>query len=217
MKIFVDFDDVIFNAKKFKEDLIRVFVRHGITRHEFENSYYTFQKKAQLEGKYYDPKKQIEVLRRRNNIDHLELDRDLDAFMADLGKYVFPDACKFLESYKKKDLYLITYGHVKFQQAKIRGSGLRKYFRRVVISKDDKINIIKKTISRDNFSRGERVILIDDRPEQIEKVEAVRKSVVTFHMCRPEGRYSDLICTAMDYEVKSLKEAAEIIKKEGMV
>ncbi|MDR3559224.1 MAG: hypothetical protein P4L58_02365, partial [Candidatus Pacebacteria bacterium] len=173
-------------------------------------------KKAQMEGRYYDPKKQVEVLRRRNRIDHEKLARDIDAFMSDLEKYVFRDVSNFLGNFKKKDLYLISYGHVKHQKAKIKGSGVRKYFKKVVISKDRKINIIKEVIRKDNFSPNESVILIDDRPEQLERAEKERKSVVTFHMCRPEGRYSDLICTAMDYEVKNLKEAAGIIKKEGM-
>ena len=216
MKIFVDFDDVIFNAKKFKQDFIRVFRRNGITRSEFENSYYTFQKKAQMEGRYYDPKKQIEVLRRRNSIDHAKLGREVDAFMADLEKYVFRDVSNFLENFQKKDLYLISYGHEKFQRAKIKGSGIGKFFKKIIISKNQKINIIKEIIRKDNFSSEESVILIDDRPEQLEQTEKKRKSVVTFHMCRPEGRYSDLICVAMDYEVKNLKEADRIIKKEGM-
>lgn len=214
MKIFVDFDDVIFNAKKFKEDLIHVFMKNGVTRHEFENSYYTFQKKAQVEGKYYDPKKQVAVLRRRNIIDHKKLERDIDVFMSDLKKYVFPDVKEFLGNFKKNDLYLISYGHVKFQKTKIKGSLVRKYFRKVVISKDNKINIIRETAKKDNFLSRESVILIDDRPEQLEQTEKKKKSIVTFHMCRPEGRYSDLICLNRDYEVKNLKEVAKIIKDE---
>jgi hypothetical protein len=35
-------------------------------------------------------------------------------------------------------------------------------------------------------------------------------------MCRPEGRYSNLICVDKDWEVKNFKEIAKIIKREGM-
>lgn len=212
MKIFIDFDDVIFNAKRFKEDFIKVFQNNGVTRAEFENSYYTYSKRAQEWGKYYDPKNQIRVLRRRNQIDHEKLEKDLDLFLADLREYVFPDVYRFLESFPKKDLFLLTYGHVKFQKIKIKGAGVKKYFKKLLISKDNKINVIMETCKAYKFSPGEKIILIDDRPEQLERAERARKSVVTFHMCRPEGRYTNLICLDKDYEVNSLKETLGIIK-----
>lgn len=215
MKIFVDFDDVIFNAKRFKEDLIHVFIKHGITRHEFENSYYTYPKAAQEMGKYYNPKDQIRVLKKRNSIDHKKLGKDIDKLMKDLKPYVFSDVYKFLENFRKKDLFLITYGHEKFQLAKIRGAEIGRHFRRILISKDNKINIIREASKKYKFSPKESVLLIDDRPEQLERTEKARKSVVTFRMCRPEGRYSDLICLDKDYEVKSLREALKIIKKKN--
>lgn len=216
MKIFVDFDDVVFNAKRFKEDLIHVFMRHGVTRRDFENSYYTYSKKAQEIGKYYNPKEQIEVLRKRNKIDRGKLRRDIDKFMKNLKPYVFLDVYDFLKIFSKKDLFLITYGHEKFQLAKIRGAKISRFFRKIMISKDNKINIIREASKKYKFSPKESVLLIDDRPEQLERTEKTRKSVVTFHMCRPEGRYSDLICIDKDYEVKNIKEVAEIIIKEEM-
>lgn len=214
MKIFVDFDDVIFYTKKFKKDLIRVFLKNGVTRQEFENSYYTFQKKAQALGEYYDPKKQIQVLRKRNQINQEELSKDLDDFLKDLGKYVFSDVFDFLSFFPKKELYLITYGHEKFQMKKIKGTGISKYFRKVIISKNNKLNIILETAKDHKFSSGEKVVLIDDRPEQLERAEKRKKSIITFHMCRPQGRYSDLICADKDYEVKNFKEVLKIIKQE---
>jgi len=215
MKIFIDFDDVLFNAKKFKKDLIGVFKKNGITRQEFDNSYYTFQKVAQVEGKYYDPKKQVKVLKKRFEIDTKKLEKDLDKFLKDLKKYVFPDVFDFLSNFSKKDLFLITYGHVRFQKKKIRNSGTNKFFKKILISKDNKINIVLETCKKYGFSpEKESIIIIDDRPEQIEKTEKIRKKIITFRMCRPEGRYSDLLCIDKDWEVKNLKEVSKIIKKE---
>lgn len=216
MKIFVDFDDVIFNAKKFKEDLIHVFMKHGITRRDFENSYYTYSKAAQARGMYYNPKDQIDVLKKRSRVDHKKLNEDVDKLMKDLSHYVFPDFYDFLDNFFKKDLFLITYGHEKYQLAKISGSKIGRHFRKTLVSKDDKINTIKKAAKRYRFSPRETIILIDDRPEQLERAEKRKKSVVTFRMCRPEGRYSNLICVYKDYEVRNLREVSRIIKREGM-
>jgi hypothetical protein len=213
MKIFVDFDDVIFNAKRFKEDLIRIFVKNGISRHEFENSYYTFQKKAQAEGKFYDPKKQIEVLRRKGQIDHEKLKKDIDGFMKDLSSYVFPDTYDFLKVFSKKDLFLMSYGHEKHQRNKIKGAKISKFFSKSFITRSNKIENILRLSKELNFKKNEKIILIDDRPEQIERAEQKMKKIVTFRMSRKEGRYSDLICLDKDYEVKNFKEALVIIQK----
>lgn len=217
MKIFIDFDDVIFNAKKFKKDLVAVFQKNGITRQEFENSYYTFQKKAQAEGKHFDPRLQAKVLKKRFEIDTKKLEKDLDRFLKNLKKYVFPDVSEFLSNFSKKDLFLITYGHARFQKKKIRNSEMGKFFRRTLISKDNKINIVMEACRKYDFSpMREDIIIIDDRPEQIEKTEKAQKKIRTFRMCRPEGRYSDLICLDKDWEVKNLKEILKVIKKEKL-
>jgi FMN phosphatase YigB (HAD superfamily) len=214
MKVFIDFDDVIFNAKRFKNDLIKVFLENGITRSEFDNSYYTFAKKDQDRGKYYDPKSQIQVLRRRRQINHKKLNLKIDDLMGNLERYVFPDVAYFLGNFSKKDLFLITYGHVRFQKNKIKGSGIGKYFRKTIVSKKNKIDDILKIAGKIKLFPEEDIILIDDRPEQIEEVEKRKKKVTTFRMCRKEGRYSDLICLKRDYEVRNLREALKIIKKK---
>lgn len=217
MKIFVDFDDVIFNAKRFKKDLIKVFLKNGISKSEFNNSYYTFQKRAQEFGQYYNPKKQVEVLRRKNKIDGKKLNRDLDDLLVDLRKYVFPDVENFLKKFYKKDLFLITYGHVVFQMKKIKRAGLQKKFNRVLITKDNKIDKIIKFSKEREFSPKEKIILIDDRPEQLEKAKKKSKSIITFRICRPEGRYSDLICMEKDWEVKNLRSVFGVLKREGLI
>lgn len=215
MKVFVDFDDVMFNAKRFKNDLIKIFFKNGITRSEFNNSYYTFIKKGQERGKYYDPKSQIRILRKSIQIDYKKLDLEFNGFMGNLERYVFPDVRHFLNDFAKKDLFLLTYGHAKFQKDKIKGAGIGKYFRETIISKDNKIDDILETIKKKKLSAKEDIIFIDDRPEQIEQAKRRKKKIVTFRMRRREGRYSDLICLRKDYEVKSLKETSSIIKNKN--
>lgn len=217
MKVFIDFDDVIFNAKRFKHDLIRIFLKNGITRSEFDSSYYTFLKKDQDRGKYYDPKSQIRVLRRRSLINHKKLDLEVDALMENLEGYVFPDVPDFLNNFSKKDLFLITYGHVKFQKNKIKGAGIGKYFQKTIISKNNKADDILETVKKIKLSAEEGIILIDDRPDQIERAKRRNKKITAFRMCRKEGRYSDLICLRKDYEVKNLKEALKIIKDKNLI
>lgn len=214
MKVFIDFDDVIFNTKKFKRDLIRVFLRNGVTRQEFDNSYYTFQKRAQEWGQYYDPKKQIKVLKKKFYIDQKKLEKDIDELMSDLSAYVFPDVYNFISYFPKRDLFLITYGHVRHQLKKIRRCGINKCFREILIAKRNKIDVIIETCKEHNFKEKEEIIFIDDRPEQLERAEGIKRNITTFRICRPEGRYSDLLCLDKDYEVKNLKQALRILKEK---
>jgi len=213
MKIFLDFDDVTFNAKRFKRDLIGVFAKNGITRSEFDNSYYFLSRKAANKRDYYDPKKQVTVLRRRNQINRKKLGRDIEIFMKNLSKYVFKDFYEFPKFFKKTDLYLITFGHQKFQAKKIEGSGIKKFFKKVIISKKDKIDDILGIIKKEKFSDSEKMFFIEDYPEQVEEAKKRSKRLHCFHMFRPEGRYSDLACASKDFGVKNLKEVLKIIKK----
>lgn len=217
MKIFIDFDDVIFNAKKFRKDLIGIFGKHGITKQEFESSYYSFGKKEEMRGKYYDPRRQIKVLKKKYVVNNERLKKDLDAFLKDLRGYIFPDVRDFLDNFEKKNLFLITYGHAQFQKKKIVNSGMSRCFNKILICRGNKVDIINDVCKKRGITPGEEdILLIDDHPEQIAEAERVRRLIKTFHMCRPQGRFSDLICLEKDYEVRNLKEVLKIIKKEGM-
>jgi FMN phosphatase YigB (HAD superfamily) len=213
MKIFLDFDDVIFNAKKFKLDLIGVFLKNGISREEFDSSYYFITRKVIGRKDYYDPKKQILVLRRKESINQKKLKKDLDNFMEDLSCYVFKDFYAFLKLFRKSDLYLITFGHPKFQAKKINRSGIKKYFKKVIISRKDKVDDIMRIMKEDKFPDSEEVVFVEDYPEQVEEAKKRSKRIRCFHMCRPEGRYSNLACAYKDFEVKNLGETLKIVKK----
>ena len=80
MKIFIDFDDVIFNTGKFKEDFLnKVFIKNGATQNDFTKTYYHFFKKNGQVDKYYDPKKQIEALGKKDYINGDKLEKDFNA------------------------------------------------------------------------------------------------------------------------------------------
>ncbi|MFZ2835226.1 MAG: HAD hydrolase-like protein [Candidatus Moraniibacteriota bacterium] len=211
MKLFIDFDDVLFNAKKFKTDLINIFIKNGVSKLEFENSYYSFRKKDQALGKYYDLKKQISALKKIKRLNHEKLANELADFTANLESYVFSDVKIFLEKFPKKDLFLITYGHEKFQKLKIKNSDLKKYFSQIIITKNYKADDIKEVSEKLELSLEEKIILIDDRPEQIEIAKKKNKKIITLRLRRKEGRYKNLICKNTDYEIKNLKEALKII------
>jgi FMN phosphatase YigB (HAD superfamily) len=211
MKIFIDFDDVLFNAKKFKNDLISIFQKQGVDKEKFEKSYYTYPRKNSDAGRFYYPKDQIKRLKKDYKLDTRKLEKEIKLLMKNLENYIFRDVYSFLMNFKKRDLILITYGHEKFQKEKIKGTKIGKYFRDVVVSRKNKLYEILELIGKNSHDLKEKIVMIDDKAECIEKIEKEMKKIKTIHIRRPQGRYSHLPCEHADYETKNLGQAYKII------
>lgn len=216
MKIFIDFDDVIFEAKKFKRDLVKIFETNGVAEKQFEETYFTFSKKDRAIGKYYDLKNQIKVLKKSIDFDQYKLEKEIGGFMQDLSGYVFSDCREFFETFPKIDLYLLSYGQPEFQAEKIDKAGIKKYFHKTLITKKDKIYAITDELRILKLPPEEKIIFIDDRPEQVEMVKLANDKIITFHLRRPQGKYRDMICENKDYEAENLKQILEIIKAKNL-
>lgn len=211
MKIFIDLDDVIFNAKKFKKDLTKVFIKNGISCPEFDISYRSFSWNLRGKPRYYDPQEQIDFLSSEKDIDRKKLMKNINSLMVDLRKYIFKDFYKFIKYFPKKELYLITYGNKKFQEKKVRNSGISKYFERIVITDRPKANAIEKLIKRDKIKKGEILYFIDDRIEYIENVKKKYPKIATFFIKRKEGRCKDKKNKYCDFEVGNLGDVLRVI------
>jgi len=212
MKIFIDFDDVIFNTKKFKKDLLeKVFIKNGATKEDFSRTYHCFFVINKKNGKYYDPKKQIKALKKLENVEGEKLEKDFYRFIKDLKRYVFKDVLAFLEKITEHEVFLISYGDPEFQKMKVKGSDVSDFFKKIILGKFNKIDFINNIIDKSRISSKEQTILIDDLPKNLKKKGKFKARIKTFHLRRSEGRYGDLDCEDVDFEVKNLKEAEKII------
>jgi len=65
VKIFIDFDDVIFNTKRFRADFEKVFSQFGITADIFRKNYYNYSpNKKSFSAKTYFLEKHLAVIRK---------------------------------------------------------------------------------------------------------------------------------------------------------
>lgn len=208
MKIFLDFDDAMFNTKDFKEGLINVFCKNGVSKEDFLKTYKDY---PTLSGKVlqkYDPYKQIKLLEKNLGINGKKIKSDMDNFLASCEKYLFSDVKFFLKNIDKKNLYLISYGHTGFQDKKIDNCDIKKYFKKVVVT--DKL----KSEVADRFAAlKERFVFVDDRIIQINAMKKKFPNSLNFLIKRKEGRYSDKRTKYVDFEVKNFREILKIIKK----
>lgn len=208
-KIFIDFDDSLFNTKKFRSELVGVFSKNGVSKKNFFETYYDYPQRTASGLRKYDPARQIMMLRKKIKVNDLKIKKDLERLIRKAKKFVFTDTESFLARFKKRNLLLISYGYTDFQYGKIKNCGLFGKFFKVIVADGDKNKIVRKFVKK-----GEPFLFIDDRIENINLIKKDFPNSVTFLLKRREGRYNDTKTKAVDFEVKNLKEVERIIKNK---
>jgi len=208
MKIFVDFDGVIFNTKLFKKSLIKIFSENGISKKDFDKSYQQFKKQKIP----YSPIKHIEFLSNDKNCRY-KTDRfynDILKFLKNLKLYIFKDAEIFLKSFSKNNLYLLSYGDLNFQKQKIKGTKISDYFRRIIITNKNKAEIVKQIVKKDKFRKLEKIIFIDDQPRNIKEVSSIR-NITTIQLIRPQNKSILKFSKKVDFKVRNFREIKSLL------
>lgn len=214
MKIFVDFDDVLFNTKRFREDLIKVFIDHGVSREIFKQYYYGFPKEYKGRAfKKYNVTRHLRALKKVAGIKISKTRNDVYDFIKSSGKYVFSDTVEFLRKFRKNELYLISLSKTDFQRTKIKYSGLERFFVKIIIVDEVKSGAVRSLITENGIKCERGLFFLDDRVKQVNAVKKACRYITTILVKRKEGRYRDKKSKYCDYQVKSLSEAKKVIIK----
>lgn len=211
MKVFIDFDDVIFNTKQFSASLINFFERNGVDQEMFKLHYYDPKNTDAI--KLFDPEGLFSRLEKHENINTEKLREFFSEHLNDLSNFVFPDVEKFLKEIGRENIFLISFGLPVFQNEKIMGAGIDKLVNGCIITKGLKSKAIRDVIAQMKIDSQEKIIFIDDRVEQIKDIKEVLPESHTIFICRKEGRYCDQKNEYCDHEVRDLEEARGIISK----
>lgn len=209
MLIFLDFDDVLFNTKRFKADYFKLFKKRGIAKSIFEKFYY--DPLDERKTKSYSPSAHIKRICNQTQLDYREFEAATMQFTRDTSKYVFKDTIKFLDNLSQGELCLISFSKTNFQKSKIFNSGLTKYFSQIKIVNELKGKEIKKIIKNKYNSINKEIYFIDDRVEHIADAKIKNPDVATILFIRKEGQHHDRKNKFCDYSVKSTKEILKII------
>ncbi|MFA7209535.1 MAG: HAD hydrolase-like protein [Parcubacteria group bacterium] len=210
MKIFIDFDDVLFNTKKFKDDYLEVFAAYGISKEVFERFYYDPQSVGGI--KKYDPIRHIGRIFKKEKEIGKNLEKSVMDFVSDTSRYVFPDVTGFLKKFRKEELFIVSYSLTDFQKAKISNSGIGDFFKAIEIGSELKEKAVAGLIDREGIDLSkENVYFIEDRISHIESVKRKYPVIRTILLKRKEGRYADGKNELCDFEVENLEQAEKII------
>ena len=205
MKIFIDFDDTLFDSNKFKRYFENIFIEEGISRGNLRKSYDQVKEKG-----VYSLENHLRLLRLNFGINEKIIKEKLKVLFSDLSNCVYSDSWKILGRFPKKDLIILSFGQHSFQRKKIIGSKVTPKVFRVIITQKRKIETIHEFMKKCGYSR-EKIVLIDNRAEFLEKIEKADHKVLTIQMVRNN---SEKIAKHADYRVKNFGEVIKILKKE---
>jgi FMN phosphatase YigB (HAD superfamily) len=155
----------------------------------------------------YIPLKHIGFFAKNKKVNSPKILFHIEKLLKNLESYVFNDAKIFLKHFAQNNLYLLSYGDLKFQKQKIKAAVISKYFKRVIVTDDNKLKIIKKIARKDKFKKGERIIFIDDKPSHIKEVK--QGGIITFQIIRPYLGFS----RTADFNVRNFKEIENVLLK----
>lgn len=211
MRIFIDFDDVIFNTKKFLVFLRDIFKEFGVTEELFRSAYQEMRSDVSGQNFCYNFEAHVEKISKHVKVDEAALIKALYEGLEQAPAFVFQDVKPFLE-YLKKEGYtvdVLSFGDKNYQALKIKKAGLGALIANILVTQESKERILKNQ----NIEPLGDVWFFDDRVEFLENMKKSFPFMHTVLVSRPEGRFTDTKNSFCDYQIFDLKEATEIIKK----
>ncbi len=208
MKIFVDFDNTIFDTRhQFLDDFFGVFDKYGVSREIFDSTLSYFSKTSLQTGECYSPESHIREINKvtKQNIDERQFLQEMEIFLEDLEKYVFEDFYEFANNFDKKNLIILSYGDSDFQSQKISGSGVKQFFEDAIITQGDKTKEIEKYMQKYCGRDSACVpVIIDDKFGYFESAKNSQLNIKTIHNVRGGELCDD--SKNCDKHVKTLRE-----------
>lgn len=205
MKIYLDFDDTIFDTAAFVDKLTGVWMRAGFSEADFDRAY--LETKARAND--FDMEILIQVFGEQKSFDEVQTRRRLEKLLADAGVFVYADFFDFARRFTKADLKMLSFGTTQFQWEKIESSGVVPFFSELIITPQSKEKNFADIVAA---HPAEPIFFVEDRADQVDKVKKVFPQVTTFKIERPSGRHRKTHSLLTDFKVQTLSEAAEIIE-----
>lgn len=166
-KLFIDFDDTLFDRDTFKERLVSLIKKQGFSDEEVEAGYREVYKNNGYEGVWAH----LEYL--HQNVRPIDMDKaklDINDLFSGAKELLFSDVLKFLNSLDKKkyEINLITVGGLEFQRKKVSACEIEPLFDNCYFTTEEKSEALADLVGDD-----ESFVLLEDKDETIESVKKI--------------------------------------------
>jgi FMN phosphatase YigB (HAD superfamily) len=204
MKVIFDFDDVVFDTKRFKETIFAVLDTRG---YRSGRSLYNTMRTS---GEPFSLLLFISHVTADSSEEHIEA--IYEDIVSKSSHFVNNDVVEIMKNIGKENCYIVTHGDEKFQRDKIRESLGEELVQEVVVVSGSKADAIKKICKQ---HKEEDVIFVDDKLFFINDLpvsDCVNLKTVLFN----EHGLENLKAEIADSEMKEVKyETANEIKDSG--
>lgn len=167
-KLFIDFDDTLFDGQKFKKDLFQIFYDLGFSEKEIKDSYDAVYDKEN--NGYAGVEAQLQYLDK--SVKKFDLPAALQKawnLLKNLEGYLFLETISFLNRIDrdKYDVQILTVGGKDFQRTKVRNSGIEE-----IVGEDNcHYTVDGKHLALSNLVKDdEHFILLEDKDGTIKEV-----------------------------------------------
>lgn len=193
MRVFIDFDYTVCNTQKVKADIRALPNVYG-----WDVDRFLLSQQRVLERGHYSLRAHL-VEYGCSPAECAAVERD---FFSDGSRWLYSDAIDFLERNAEHELYILSYGDVAFQRAKIEASGVAALVSDVICVAESKVSGIAEIISAD-----EVFVVIDDRAKHLDDIAESYPNARCVRMLRPESPYLSEVVQAAVVLVQDLSFA----------
>jgi len=154
---FVDLDYTIFDTGKFEDEIWAVFSSRGVSRKDYDETYKQSLCTVNREEFDYNFQEHVDFLRERGYELGVNVVEELNKLME--KSHLFPDSIDFIKFLKtiSTKVILLTAGDLKFQEEKIKRSGVWQMFDQVMILNGHKDDYLQSFVDR-----GCKILFIND-------------------------------------------------------
>jgi|GEM_PF-79517 L-threonylcarbamoyladenylate synthase len=205
----IDLDDTLLNSRDLWETAFsHVFRGLGYRPGDF------FVTRRKLPDHYYSLCEHVRLILSEKDLPLSLAGRKEAQMLREMEKrgkdFLFPDVEYFLKELRARGHYvvLVTFGKKKLQGAKLKRTGITKYFNEIIIKEFPKWEIIQQLQRR---FPGEAVVFLDDHPKQLEPVAKYCRNVMSIRIMRKEGRYNKRVSKMVFPKAKDMRKVLDII------
>ena len=167
MKYIFDFDDVLFNTKKFKEIIFKCLEKVGISQNTEEQYYKEFMST----GEPFSLKKFLSSLLVREGKKENVTESIYQQIMSSSTNLGNTELLKIVQKIGRNNCYIVTNGDKEFQLDKINRVDIASFFSEIIVVPGSKKDAIEKICAK---HKNEKVIFIDDKVKFFEDLDFIK-------------------------------------------